>query len=107
MKGSFLPLKRDCFSRLIFSWKQHLPCSPAGGLVFECLAALKADELKSDCAGMKRIVEQIKEEEEEEAEEGHGGHDEVFCLELERDKQGLGLALVDTRVSDTSSSSMW
>ncbi|KAM7382141.1 hypothetical protein PAMA_012826 [Pampus argenteus] len=71
-----------------------------GGLVFECLAALKVDRSKSDCTSMKIIVE-LKEEEEEEEEEVDehydDNNDEVFSLELERDERGLGLALVDTR----------
>ncbi|XP_061612338.1 ras-associating and dilute domain-containing protein isoform X2 [Phyllopteryx taeniolatus] len=77
-----------------------------GGLMFECLAALKDDQLNQDYTSVKRIFELIEEEEEEEAEE-MGNHfddnnDEIFSLELERDKSGLGLglglALVDTRV---------
>lgn len=74
--------------------------------MFECLAALKVDRLKSDCAGMKRIVELIEEEEEcEEAEDLYDdNNDEVFSLELERDERGLGLALVDTGVSERSGS---
>ncbi|XP_061612343.1 ras-associating and dilute domain-containing protein isoform X6 [Phyllopteryx taeniolatus] len=76
-----------------------------GGLMFECLAALKDDQLNQDYTSVKRIFELIEEEEEEEAEE-MGNHfddnnDEIFSLELERDKSGLGLglglALVDTR----------
>ncbi|KAM9336593.1 ras-associating and dilute domain-containing protein [Symphorus nematophorus] len=76
-----------------------------GGLVFECLAALKVDRLKSDHSpNMKRFVE-LKEEEEEQEEEEEDDHyddnnDELFSLELERGERGLGLALVDTR--DTS-----
>lgn len=75
----------------------------AGGLVSECLAALNADHLKSDCGTVKRLVE-LKEEEEEAEEEEAGeedvdSNDEVFSLELERGETGLGLALVDTRVS--------
>ncbi|XP_047466021.1 ras-associating and dilute domain-containing protein-like isoform X2 [Mugil cephalus] len=76
-----------------------------GGLVFECLAALKVDRLKSDCSSTKRLAE-LKEEEEEQDEEEEAenqyddNNDEVFSLELERDETGLGLALVDT--SDTS-----
>lgn len=72
----------------------------------ECLAALNADHLKSDCGTVKRLVELKEEEEEaEEAEEEEAreedvdSNDEVFSLELERGKTGLGLALVDTRVS--------
>ncbi|KAK2885070.1 ras-associating and dilute domain-containing protein-like isoform X2 [Channa argus] len=86
-----------------------LPCSTythdEGGLVFECLAMLKVDRLKSDCPSMNRIVELEEEEEEQEREEEEDEHyddsnDEVFSLELERGARGLGLALVDTR--DTS-----
>ncbi|XP_028264584.1 ras-associating and dilute domain-containing protein-like [Parambassis ranga] len=64
--------------------------SEEGGLVFECLAALK-----SDCSSLKRLVE-VKEEEEADDDLNN----EVFSLELERGERGLGLALVDTR--DTS-----
>ncbi|XP_029953345.1 ras-associating and dilute domain-containing protein-like [Salarias fasciatus] len=79
-----------------------------GGLVFECLAALKVDRLKSDSISMQRLVELKEEEEEEDVEEEEelvddrcdGDNDEVFSLELERGENGLGLALVDTR--DTS-----
>ncbi|XP_045923885.1 ras-associating and dilute domain-containing protein [Micropterus dolomieu] len=73
-----------------------------GGLVFECLAALKVDRLKSDCRSMKRFIELKEEEEEEEEADDHydDSNDEVFSLELERGERGLGLALVDTR--DTS-----
>ncbi|KAM4715861.1 ras-associating and dilute domain-containing protein isoform 2-T2 [Anableps anableps] len=67
-----------------------------GGLVSECLAALNADHLKSDCSSVKRLVE-LKEEEEEAEEEEADDNDEVFSLELERGERGLGLALVDTR----------
>lgn len=72
-----------------------------GGLVFECLAALKVDRLKSDCRSMKRFIELKEEEEEEEEADDHydDSNDEVFSLELERGERGLGLALVDTRVS--------
>ncbi|XP_029383725.1 ras-associating and dilute domain-containing protein [Echeneis naucrates] len=88
------------------------PCSSdvdehdEGGLVFECLSALKVDRLKSDCPHMKEKKEdegqQLKEEEEEEEEEDHydDSTNEVFSLELERGERGIGLALVDTR--DTS-----
>ncbi|XP_032431065.1 ras-associating and dilute domain-containing protein [Xiphophorus hellerii] len=67
-----------------------------GGLVSECLAALNADHLKSDCGTVKRLVE-LKEEEEEAGEEEVDSNDEVFSLELERSETGIGLALVDTR----------
>lgn len=74
--------------------------SSEGGLVFECLAALKVD-MKPNFSGTKRLVD-LKEEHEEN-EEGINDHydginDEVFSLELERSQNGLGLALVDTRV---------
>ncbi|XP_026206415.1 ras-associating and dilute domain-containing protein-like [Anabas testudineus] len=76
-----------------------------GGLVFECLAALKVDHLKTGCPSMKRIVELKEEEDEQDGEEEaddhyDDSHDEVFSLELARGERGLGLALVDTR--DTS-----
>ncbi|XP_077359166.1 ras-associating and dilute domain-containing protein [Festucalex cinctus] len=71
-----------------------------GGLMFECLSALKDDHFDQDYTSMKRIFELI-EEEEEEAEEMSNhfddNNDEIFSLELERDERGLGLALVDTR----------
>ncbi|KAM6897521.1 ras-associating and dilute domain-containing protein [Xenentodon cancila] len=87
-------------NRLMTDDSEILPQSsslePLNGLVFECLAALKADY-----SNVKRLVE-LKEEEEElgEEEEADYSSDEVFSLELERGKRGLGLALVDTR--DTS-----
>ncbi|XP_040923234.1 ras-associating and dilute domain-containing protein [Toxotes jaculatrix] len=87
-------------------WSSGVAVHDEGGLVFECLAALKADRLKSDCPSMNRIVElkeeeeeQEEEDEEEEEEDDHydDNNDEVFSLELERGERGLGLALVDTR----------
>lgn len=70
--------------------------------MFECLAALKVDRSKPDCYSMKTLVE-LKEEEEEQEDESDNycedGNDEVFSLELERGERGIGLALVDTRVS--------
>ncbi|XP_071329288.1 ras-associating and dilute domain-containing protein [Trachinotus anak] len=91
--------------------RETLPCSSGeddeGGLVFECLSALKSDRFKSDCPHMKKIKEEEgeqeeQEEEQEEQEEDHydDSSHEVFSLELERGERGLGLALVDTR--DTS-----
>lgn len=73
--------------------------------MFECLAALKVD-VKTDISGAKRLVD-LKEEEQEENEEGFGDpfddiNDEVFSLELKRSESGLGLALVDTRVSEVT-----
>lgn len=73
--------------------------------MFECLAALKVD-MKTDFSGAKRLVD-LKEEEQEENEEGFGDsfddiNDEVFSLELKRSESGLGLALVDTRVSEVT-----
>lgn len=84
--------------RLTLSW-----ISAEGGLVFECLAALRAD-MKPDFTGAKRLVD-LKEEDQEENQEGiddqyDGINDEVFSLELEKDQSGLGLALVDTRVNE-------
>ncbi|XP_028991053.1 ras-associating and dilute domain-containing protein-like [Betta splendens] len=70
-----------------------------GGLVFECLAALRVDPLKAGCPSMKRIVE-LKEEDDKQEEDEEECYDEVFSLELERGDRGLGLALVDTK--DTS-----
>ncbi|KAL3051984.1 hypothetical protein OYC64_002081 [Pagothenia borchgrevinki] len=66
-----------------------------GGLVFECLSALKVDRFNSDCPRMERCVE-LKEEMEED-DHYDDNNDEVFSLELERGERGLGLALVDTR----------
>lgn len=73
--------------------------------MFECLAALKVD-MKTDFSGAKRLVD-LKEEEQEENEEGFGDplddiNDEVFSLELKRSESGLGLALIDTRVSEVT-----
>lgn len=69
--------------------------------MFECLAALEVDCSKLDSHSVKRFVN-LKEEEEEVEEAGDhhdDSNDEVFSLELERGEQGLGLTLVDTRVS--------
>lgn len=84
-------------------WSSAEDLHDDGGLVFECLAALKVD-MKPNLCGTKRLVD-LKEEEQEENEEGIDDHyddinDEVFSLELERSQSGLGLALVNTR--DTS-----
>eukprot|EP00066_Takifugu_rubripes_P014413 XP_011603679.1 PREDICTED: ras-associating and dilute domain-containing protein-like [Takifugu rubripes] len=84
-------------------WSSGEDLNDEGGLVFECLAALKVD-MKTDFSGAKRLVD-LKEEEQEENEEGFGDpfddiNDEVFSLELKRSESGLGLALIDTR--DTS-----
>ena len=89
---------------LKMNWISVLFCSLLGGLVFECLAALKVDRLKTDCPNMKRILE-LKEEEEQQEKEDEDSHyndnnGEVFSLELEKGERGLGLALVDTRVSE-------
>lgn len=69
--------------------------------MFECLAALKVD-MKPNFAGSKRSVGLKEDEEQEEETDGHydDNNDEVFSLELDRDERGLGLALVDTRVSE-------
>ncbi|XP_061561766.1 ras-associating and dilute domain-containing protein isoform X7 [Phycodurus eques] len=81
-------------------WSSDVGAHDEGGLMFECLAALKDDQFNQDYTSVKRIFELI-EEEEEEAEEMSNhfddNNDEIFSLELERDKSGLGLALVDTR----------
>lgn len=73
--------------------------------MFECLAALKVD-VETYFSGAKRLVD-LKEEEQEENEDGFGDpfddiNDEVFSLELKRSESGLGLALVDTRVSEVT-----
>ncbi|XP_029977259.1 ras-associating and dilute domain-containing protein-like isoform X2 [Sphaeramia orbicularis] len=83
-----------------FPWSSDGNVHDEGGLVFECLAALKVDRSKPDCYTMKTLVE-LKEEEEEQEDESDNyyedGNDEVFSLELERGERGIGLALVDTR----------
>ncbi|KAM8729884.1 ras-associating and dilute domain-containing protein-like [Acanthopagrus schlegelii] len=85
------------------SWSSAVDAHDEGGLVFECLAALKAD-MKSDCPNVKGFVELREEEGEQEEEEtddlSEVNNDELFSLELERGERGIGLALVDTR--DTS-----
>ncbi|XP_061665751.1 ras-associating and dilute domain-containing protein [Syngnathoides biaculeatus] len=81
-------------------WSSDVGAHDEGGLMFECLAALKVEQFNQDYTSVKRIFELI-EEEEEEAEEMSNhfddNNDEIFSLELERDRNGLGLALVDTR----------
>ncbi|XP_013768492.1 ras-associating and dilute domain-containing protein [Pundamilia nyererei] len=79
-------------------WLSGVDAHDEGGLVYQCLAALKVDRLKSDCSNMKTLVE-LKEEEEEHGDEEEAD-EEVFSLELERGERGIGLALIDTR--DTS-----
>lgn len=73
--------------------------SSTGGLVFECLAALKVD-MKSDYPHVKSSSD-VKREKQKEVMDDHYDYsnDEVFSLELERSERGLGLALVDIRVS--------
>ncbi|XP_017271565.1 ras-associating and dilute domain-containing protein isoform X2 [Kryptolebias marmoratus] len=61
-----------------------------GGLVFECLAALKSG------GGRAARLMELKEEEEDGVEEERVD-DEVFSLELERGEGGLGLSLEETR----------
>ncbi|XP_029933190.1 ras-associating and dilute domain-containing protein isoform X2 [Myripristis murdjan] len=81
-------------------WSSGVNVHEEGGLVSECLAALTADGLKSECTNMRKIVE-LKEEEEEaeevEEDDDDNNDEEIFSLQLERGEQGLGLALVDTR----------
>lgn len=74
--------------------------SSTGGLVFECLAALKVD-MKSDFPHAKSTSD-VKREKQKEVVDDHYDYsnDEVFSLELERSERGLGLALVDIRVSE-------
>ncbi|XP_008291037.1 ras-associating and dilute domain-containing protein [Stegastes partitus] len=91
------------------TWSTGVDAHDEGGFVFECLAALKVDRLKSDCSSMKRLVElkeedeeeqdEVEEEEEEADDHYDANNEEVFSLELERGERGLGLALVDTRDS--------
>lgn len=73
--------------------------------MFECLAALKGDT-KSDLPSTKRFVELKEEEQEgEQVDDGYDHiNDEVFSLELKRGEGGLGLALVDIRVSNNKHS---
>nr|XP_046232941.1 ras-associating and dilute domain-containing protein isoform X2 [Scatophagus argus] len=80
-------------------WFTGVNAHDEGGLVFECLAALKVD-MKSDDPSMKRFVGLREDEEEEKDDHYDDNNDELFSLELERGERGLGLALVDTR--DTS-----
>ncbi|KAM8876450.1 ras-associating and dilute domain-containing protein isoform 1-T1 [Synchiropus picturatus] len=68
-----------------------------GGLVSECLAALKVGHFKPGGSTSRGISALIEEEEEEELLESNS---ELFSLELRRGKRGLGLSLVDT--SETS-----
>jgi len=73
--------------------------------VSEFLAALTADRR----SGISEVLKEEEEEEEEEEveemeemeeeEEDSSEEDRVFSLELERGERGLGLALVDARVS--------
>lgn len=69
--------------------------------MFECLAALKVD-MKPNFTGSTRSVDLKEDEEQEEETDDHydDNNDDVFSLELDRDERGLGLALVDTRVSE-------
>lgn len=62
--------------------------------MFECLAALKVD-MKSDYPDPKSSPDVKKVEDHYDY-----SNDEVFSLELERSERGLGLALVDIRVSE-------
>ncbi|KAM6963837.1 ras-associating and dilute domain-containing protein-like [Tautogolabrus adspersus] len=82
-------------------WSSDVDAHDKGGLVFECLSALKGDSLKSEYPSLKRFVK-LKEEEENQAEEEAKDHYddkdyELFSLELERGACGVGLALIDTR----------
>lgn len=67
--------------------------------MFECLAALKVD-MKSDYRHPKGSSDVKKEKQTHMVDDHHDySNDEVFSLELERSERGLGLALVDIRVS--------
>uniref|UniRef100_UPI0037E8E7BE ras-associating and dilute domain-containing protein-like n=1 Tax=Semicossyphus pulcher TaxID=241346 RepID=UPI0037E8E7BE len=85
-------------------WSSGVDAHDKGGLVFECLSALKGDSLKSEYPSLKRLVKLKEEEEKQEEEEAEDHYDdsdyELFSLELERGACGVGLALIDTR--DTS-----
>lgn len=91
----------------MFLHSTNTELSSEGGLVFECLAALKVD-MKPNFSGIKSLVdlkEEAQEENEEEFDDNYDDiNDEVFSLELERSESGLGLALVDTRVSEETMS---
>ncbi|KAM9715507.1 ras-associating and dilute domain-containing protein isoform 2-T2 [Menidia menidia] len=74
------------------------------GLVLECLAALRSENLRSENlrsepGGAPPLgeLQEEEEEEQEDEEEAEYHNDEVFSLELERGEGGLGLALLDTR----------
>ncbi|XP_068161220.1 ras-associating and dilute domain-containing protein-like isoform X2 [Antennarius striatus] len=84
-------------SETLGTWSSDVGEYDEGGLVFECLSALKVD-VKPDLSSMERCVE-----EEEEGINDHcdNNNDELFSLELERDERGLGLTLVDA--TDSSS----
>lgn len=67
--------------------------------MFECLAALKVD-MKSEYPHPKSSSE-VKNEKQTHMDDHYDySNDEVFSLELERSERGLGLALVDIRVSE-------
>lgn len=81
-------------------WSSAVDVQDEGGLVFECLAALKVDPEKSDSNSLRRLVEVNEQQEEEEKvldDYFDQENDKVFSLELERDLNGLGLALADTK----------
>ncbi|KAM3592333.1 uncharacterized protein V6R79_016753 [Siganus canaliculatus] len=87
--------------RALLPWSAATDAHEEGGLVFECLAALKADRTSNGSGVNRFVVLEEEEEEEEELDDFYDdNNDELFSLELERGDRGLGLALVDTR--DTS-----
>ncbi|XP_034564590.1 ras-associating and dilute domain-containing protein-like [Notolabrus celidotus] len=85
-------------------WSSSVDSYDKGGLMFECLSALKGDTFKSEYPSLKRFVKLREEEERQLGEEVDDHYDdddyELFSIELERGACGVGLALIDTR--DTS-----
>lgn len=72
--------------------------------MFECLSALRGDSFKKEYPSLKRFVKLKEEEENQEVEEADDHYDdddyELFSIELQRGACGVGLALIDTRVSE-------
>lgn len=67
--------------------------------MFECLAALRVD-MKSEYP-ISKSSSDVKEKPTHKVDDHYDySNDEVFSLELERSERGLGLALVDIRVSE-------
>ncbi|XP_074518620.1 ras-associating and dilute domain-containing protein-like [Halichoeres trimaculatus] len=85
-------------------WSCSLDPHDKGGLMFECLSALRGDSFRKEYPSLKRFVKLKEEEEKQEVEEADDHYDdddyELFSIELQRGACGVGLALIDTR--DTS-----